>query len=299
MMDPTRIPTERPLRWIAAAGLSLALIGATSAAADNVYLKNGQTFQDVVATETEKGVRIRVAFGEITVANSAVERIERSESALDEYLGRKMELQRSGASAGEWKELSEWALRAEVEHGAREAGMMASKLDPQLDGLGPLMRSLGYSYSEGRGEWLTGDDYMRSLGYIRLGGEWVSPEEMAERRRLAEEAQQARRDARAEAREERLAEAVELLTLAQLAELTEPPRPEPTPPVTVYTGYYTSGYAIQRRPRVSYVPSPTAPFIQGPTAEDPPYALDILVRPPGSLFPIRSHRGSLNSIQRR
>ena len=75
-----------------------------------------------------------LAFGEITLPLSAVARIVRAESKVDQYLNRRSELQRTGAAAEEWMAFAEWALREEVAHGAREAAMAAAKREPHLDG---------------------------------------------------------------------------------------------------------------------------------------------------------------------
>jgi len=258
------------------------LVVATPLSADDVHMKNGQSFKDIIAFEEGDGVRIQLAFGEITVPRSSVARIVRGSSTVDEYLTRGSELQRRGAGADEWLALARGAASEGVDHGAREAGLKAAKLDPALEGLAPLLRSLGYSFSEQRQEWLSSDDYLRSLGYVRTGGEWVSPEEIAERQRIERVATEERRAARAAARDERLAQAVELLTVKALAEEAAPPEPRVGLPIAIFPGYYPPPVYTKSAPPYR------APYYRGPTAEDPPYALDILERMPGSLFPIRS-----------
>ena len=67
------------------------LLAPSSALADDVYLVNGQIFEDVVvdrgtSVDGEPTVKLRLEFGALTLPASHIERIESSASPLAELL---------------------------------------------------------------------------------------------------------------------------------------------------------------------------------------------------------------------
>jgi hypothetical protein len=194
----------------------LALL-ALPAGADDVYLANGQVFEDVVARRDGDVLRIRLPHGEMGIPVAWVARVEESETVLGEFLRRKAALT-PAAGAGEWLELARWARAEGFGEGAREAGLRAAALDPRLPGLAEILRPAGLVFDEAAGDWVTEERLMARRGYTRVGEQWLPAEVMAERRRLAEEERLA---AARQAREERLDRVVTLLALAQLQEARE------------------------------------------------------------------------------
>ena len=65
------------------APLLVVLVAAASPlAADDVYLKNGRVFEDVIAETGPKMVRIRLAFGEMAFSLDAVDQLAADRPAL-------------------------------------------------------------------------------------------------------------------------------------------------------------------------------------------------------------------------
>ncbi len=218
--------------------------------ADDVYLKNGRKFEGVIAETTDSQVRIRLPGGVLSLPKSQVLRVETGRSALAEYLVRKEALRRGADTrAQDWLDLARWARTEGMEQGAREAALIASELDPKLEGLTPILRSFRYVFSETLGRWISYEDSMRQRGFVFSGGVWISREEMADRDRQRE-ADLVRRRADAEAaRSERNARQTELLLATQNVLLNETVRdrrqrdvyPYMPPygwPVVVIPGYF-------------------------------------------------------------
>ena len=59
---------------------------------DTVILANGQRYEDVIAERTAVGVRVQLAFGEITIPTAQVRDIEKAPNSVAEYRQRKAEL---------------------------------------------------------------------------------------------------------------------------------------------------------------------------------------------------------------
>jgi hypothetical protein len=270
--------------------------------ADDVFLANGQVFEDVVARRDGGVVRIRMAHGEVGIPASWVERIEPSETVLAEYLRRRAALE-PDAGARDWLELALWARARGLAEGAREAGLRAAVLDPRLEGLAPVLGAAGLVFDEAAGDWVSEAQLMARRGYQRLGGEWVGAEIVAERRRLAEEARWA---AERQARDERLDRVITLLALAQLQEARE----EHRQPVAVYPGPYPVGGAsllgapvavfpgvFHPRPPLRH-PAPDRtgggrPPVHPPAANHGGFTYDALAgRQPGSIIPLALDPGA-------
>jgi hypothetical protein len=191
--------------------LLLGMLAGSPLLADDVYLKNGRSFTDVVADVGASQVRIQLPGGTISLPRGAVDRVEKSSSSFTEYLARKEELQRQDAAAhGErhaaaWLDLARWARSNSLSQGAREAGLEAAVIDPRQPGLAAVLRPFGYVYEERLDRWISYDDSMRLHGFVQEGGQWVSREEHAEHLQdqqqqqaalAAQQAQQAAADAR-------------------------------------------------------------------------------------------------------
>lgn len=290
------------------ASLALLVAGlavlAAPARADDVYLANGQVFEDVIARRDGDVVRIRMPHGEMGIPLAWVARIETSRTALAGYLERKAALG-PHAAAAEWLELARWARAHGLAEGSREAGLQAAALDPRLEGLAPILAAAGLVFDEAAGDWVSEERLMARRGYQRLGGEWVSAEDAAERRRLAEEARLAEER---RARDERLDRVITLLALAQLQEAREDAR-EPAvvaypgsvlgAPVAVFPGVFPGG--SHRGPHRPHHPPPDGgdphgggrPPVHPPETNHGGFSYDALAgRQPGSIIPLALDSGA-------
>jgi hypothetical protein len=180
---------------VALASLLFGALPAQRLLADDVYLKNGRTFEGVVADVGDSQVRVHMPGGTISLPRSAVDHVQKADSAYAEFLQRKSQIEsresRENATggvrhAGEWVELARWARRNDLPQGAREAALTAAQIDPRAPGLPGLLRGFGYVYDESLDSWISYDDSMRRHGFVQEGGTWVSREEHAERVRERE-----------------------------------------------------------------------------------------------------------------
>jgi hypothetical protein len=216
--------------------LGLPLLGLSPALhADTVYLKNGRTFEGVLAEETDSQVRIRMAGGVLSLARNQVLKVEHSESDLGEYLRRKEALKRGAdTGAADWLALARWAKTRGLDTSAREAALVAGEIDPKLDGLSPLLRGYHYVYDDQLGRWVSYEDSLRRRGFVQVNGVWISREEATLlARQRAEEAAQ-RREER-EAAQARDTQTVLASEVALLAETIHEGTPAQSPP-------YSYGY---------------------------------------------------------
>lgn len=151
---------------------------------DDVYLKNGRSFENVVAEVGDGQVRVHMPGGVVSLPRSAVDRVEKSDSSFAEYSRRKQELESRARgprppSAGDWLELARWARLNSLPQAAREAALKAAVINPREAGLAGLLRGFGYVYEESLDRWIPYDDAMRLHGMVQEGGTWVSREEHA------------------------------------------------------------------------------------------------------------------------
>ncbi|HEY6320010.1 MAG TPA: hypothetical protein VJA16_00445 [Thermoanaerobaculia bacterium] len=177
---------------------------------DDVYLKNGRSFENVVAEVGDAQVRVHMPGGVVSLPRSAVDRVEKSDSSFAEYSRHQQELESRARgprppSAADWLELARWARVNNLPQAAREAALKAAVINPREAGLGGLLRGFGYVYEESLDRWIPYDDAMRLHGMVQEGGTWVSREEHAARLLAEREQQAARAAAAAAARDEAVA----------------------------------------------------------------------------------------------
>ncbi len=256
--------------------LLLCLVVAAPAAADDVFLRNGRVFEDVIAEVADGQVHIRMAFGEMAFPVAAIDRIERSESSLVAFEERREALRASPSStAADWIELARVATRQGNRHGAREAALVAASMDPKADGLEPLMGALDWVLDAETGRWIPFEESMSRQGFAFVDGQWLSPEQLLARSRAAAEAARVREAER----ESRLTRAVLAMAAAQLAKEPEPVRPDPSSawPVAVYPNPFIWRYPNPHRG------THRATLYRGGHDHT---AIPIQRRQPGSLFPV-------------
>jgi len=256
--------------------LLIPLLAAAPAVADNVFLKNGRVFEDVIAEVGLTTVRIHLAFGEMSVSLDAVERVERAESSLVVYQARRDALRADpSASAAQWVELARWALAQGDTHSAREAALRAAEKNPRAPGVAELMRGLDHVFDEQLGRWIPFAESMHIRGYQKVDGQWLSAEQQLARSQAAADA--ARQIAADE--ERRLTQAVLALAAVQLTK-----EPEPQPQVV-----YTWPVAVYPNPFIWGHPNPH----QRPPQHHGPVAIPLERRQPGSLLPVAGNHGRL------
>lgn len=194
---------------IAIAALTTLLLGSGTVLADVVYLLNGETFEGVEAEVTETQVRIQLPIGRINLSRSDVLRVEESHSLVGEFRSREERLRSSeDSSAADWVELARWALRNSYEAGLRRAAPVAALLDPEAEGLAPLMRELHFVFEADLDRWIPRHTSMRRKLYAAAGGPSTTPGEPDLHER---QLQQARADQAAVRRDAHLEKALEIL----------------------------------------------------------------------------------------
>lgn len=298
--------------------LALAGLMGSGLQADDVYLRSGGVFEDVVAVETGEKVRILMpGGGEVGFSTAQVLRIERADSPYLRYLAAREALQaqardtetgdaqagdaEKGAPAQSWLALARQALIDELRPSAREAALTAAALDPELPGLEPLMERLGLVRDAVLGDWVperqarqrqrwaAAENGANESGADQSG---VGQNEAGEDSRALRErsTQLAATEARLAAQEARLA--------AERAELTEQRARERAAeessaddwrqPDWGWTGPGNGGVVFYSTPSPitivnpgSLPPSPAA----GTATVSRPPGIDIFERQPGSLIP--------------
>ncbi|MEP7010974.1 MAG: hypothetical protein ABJC13_11675 [Acidobacteriota bacterium] len=260
------------------------------ASADDVYLKNGKSFRDVIATEDGAQVRMKMPGGELAISRAQVLRIDRGTSPYGEYLARKSALGKAPSAEG-WLGLALWAQGQGLETGVREAALKAAKIDPGLQGLPPLMRRLDYVLEGDLGRWIPYEESMHRKGLVRDGGQWISAKELADRERSLEEERSRKTAAREAESRDRLTRQLELSLLNATLERQDAERaasvPVLLPVAPVYYPWplvYTPAPIPQPRPRTEPTPGSPSPT-PVPGSLPPSRPGNRFTRIPGSLLP--------------
>lgn len=290
--------------------------GPTPAAADDVYLTNGEVFEGVVARRHGGRVHIQLELGEITLPGHRVAKIVQADSALAEYMARRDALG-PGDGADNWVELAGWADAHGLAQATREAALVAARLDPDAPGLPRLLGPRGYGRDDATGRWLPEAELMARRGYVRDGDVWIPREVAVARVQEAEAARRAAAEERRAQRADRLEEAVTLLALSQLAEAAADEADEPDlGPWTPYAPYgFGTGTVVVTGPVVRGYGGHGG-HGGGEAHRSPPYRGeprghrggrsaaggydDLIGRQPGSLIPVSEDQsGSSRRLDRR
>jgi hypothetical protein len=167
------------------------LTAATSAAADDVYLRSGgHLVADGVRAEAGAFV-LEMDGGRITVPMDEVERVEHRPTDRVLFTARADALA-PGDAAG-WVELAAWARGHGLEREAGRAFTRALAADPENaaanEGLGRVRFA---------GRWMSRAESYRARGYVRFEGRWMTP---GDRDALLREREARLREQEIEARE--------------------------------------------------------------------------------------------------
>ena len=286
---------DRKKRLVAVvAGIMVGILGvaAVPAAADVVHLKNGRAMEGVLLEETADRILLQLPFGEIGLPRASVLAIERGQSDLEQYLKRRLALEQRPGTASDWLTLAFWATERDLDHNAREATLVAARLDPGLPGLIPLMTAMGYDYEENLAVWIPHDELMRRRGYVMSNGRWITAQQATELRQASEVA--AARELERQ-RQDRLARAMEMVVLTQMAQAEETRR------LREQASTYQAGIPLWGGYPVVVPPGywPRPPLHPRPhRGSRKSHRHAIVNRPPGSLIPITPVEGNRGGFQK-
>ena len=160
--------------------LALVAILGPPALGDVVHLKNGGRIEGQVAL-TEDGIVVRLPVGEMRLSKDAVDRIEKKDTAMDEYARRSAAVKPDDAEAH--YQLGLWALGAGLKPQATAEFERTLAIQPDHEG---ARNALGYR--KVGGVWLTFEQEMRANGFVQRDGQWMSPEAAAKYDALLAEA---------------------------------------------------------------------------------------------------------------
>jgi len=150
-----------------------------------------------IVEQTETTITIDVGGGVISVPATRVERIVKGRTPLDEYDERAAHL--GAEDADGWRSLGLWASQQGLGSQARQAYHRVLKLAPDD---AEARRALGYVRLGGR--WMTEEESYPLLGYVLYDGEWMVPAD-AELARQEDAAEDERAAAEQLANEEEIA----------------------------------------------------------------------------------------------
>lgn len=185
----------KPLLSRRAVAVCSALVLAGAAHADDVHLRNGNVFEEVVAIDEGTSVVVRFGGGEMRLPKSRILRIDKALTSAQELAQRQQTLESNGGAA-DWLELADWAASKGLHSDSVAATLRAAEIDPEAQGLAPRMERLHHVRVDGEG-WLHESVVMRRRGLVSYRGDWVTPEQKtrglelerleAETRRVARE----------------------------------------------------------------------------------------------------------------
>jgi hypothetical protein len=176
--------------------LVAALASSTGALwADDVLLRNGSSFEDVVALRTATHVVVELpAGGRLRLPNEQVLEVVERTSALQRFREYRDELlAHPGSSGSDVLDLVRWAQLNGLDREARSLALVLARAQPDLEGLTPLLAAIGYARDD-QGAWVLHDELRRAQGLVPHDGEWITPEALAEEWRQAR-AEQVRSEA--------------------------------------------------------------------------------------------------------
>ena len=165
--------------------------------ADDVYLQGAGVLSGRIVEQTDAMVMIDIGDGVIGVPRSRIDRIEKGSSALDEYDARAGKL--GPKDAGGWRSLGRWAAQqglSKQSHQAYEKVLAVAPNDAEA------REALGFVRLGGH--WVTEEESYRARGYVKYEGEWMTPAE-AQQAEASFQKEEARREAELRAVEAEIA----------------------------------------------------------------------------------------------
>ncbi len=174
-----RMPTRHFNPWFRLRGgrLLLLLLGALSASstrADLIVLRGGGQIHGVVLPGLDDSEKVLVltktSSKPFEFTRRQIERIDREEDALREYLERSRKVEPT--TAEDQYQLGIWCEQNGLTGPALIHFRKAVELDPTF---GPAQKKVGHVFFKGR--WMTYDEQREAQGLIKYKGRWVSKEE--------------------------------------------------------------------------------------------------------------------------
>ncbi|MGE4618345.1 MAG: hypothetical protein AAEJ04_00890 [Planctomycetota bacterium] len=137
-----------------------------------VTLRRGGKYEGEVVEKVGETISVKHKFGTARIDRSDVLEWERFKTIPEQYEERAGKCK----SAADWCDLGDWAKEQEENSLAEQAWRKATQLESSFqrarDALGEVLHE---------GKWMPIADAMRALGKELYGGEWLTPEEIAER----------------------------------------------------------------------------------------------------------------------
>lgn len=148
---------------------------AVTAAADEVHLSNGRKLEGK-ARRVGDEVVVQLAAGEVRLPAKDVLSITTAPTKDDLYRERVAKL--DSKDAAQQMALADWCRDQSLAAHERKHLEAVIGLDPDHEA---ARARLGFIRSDGA--WLTQDEYHAARGFVKVGKEWVSKEELAQRQR--------------------------------------------------------------------------------------------------------------------
>jgi hypothetical protein len=169
---------SRKLVWSA----SLLLALSTRPFADVITLKDGRVLEGEIVQDDDKGLKIKLKGGALSIDRKDVASIQRKSTPAQEYKERLAKL--NVTSAGAQAELGVWAGSQGLDAEAVQHCLEAWKLDPTLKAASDELERQDYHLESGA--WKSPDAYYPVRGYLKLDGHWYKPLEHAWRSSMKE-----------------------------------------------------------------------------------------------------------------
>src|SRR5258706_250578 len=160
--------------------LTLAALGASLAAADEIQLTNGRKITGKVSKKDGKQVIVEVGAGTITLDAKDVSSVSPGPTALDQYDGKAAAIKGS-TKASDYTELAKWAEDNKLTRYVPDLSRKAIELDPENAWAHGRLR-----HEKMGGKWLTFEEAQIARGLVLVEDRWITKAEvqLIERRRL-------------------------------------------------------------------------------------------------------------------
>jgi len=176
-MHPRHHPSPLVPALVALALALALLIG--SARADEVVLKDGRRFEGTIREETQEKVVIETRFGELEFERAEVSETRRGKTRAQTF----EERWKAAKTGSDFYALGVWAGEQKLKAEAKKCMQKVVRLEPDHQGAREFLGFVRYG-----GEWMTPeerdarvladeDERMAARGLVRFGERWVTPEE--------------------------------------------------------------------------------------------------------------------------
>jgi hypothetical protein len=160
--------------------LTIAALGASLAAADEIQLTNGRKLTGKVAKKDANKVVIEVGAGTIVLDAKEVSSVNPGRTAIDEYAD-KWEAVKDSTKASDFLNLAKWAEDNKLTRYSAPLYQKVIALEPDNAEARAKLR-----HEKMGGKWLTFEEAQTARGLVQVDDRWITKAEvqMIERRRL-------------------------------------------------------------------------------------------------------------------